>query len=43
MTTAWSLIGVPEPGCDVDLISCENRSNKNNPRIFKLRPGGRPL
>jgi hypothetical protein len=27
----------PEPGCDVELISYENLSNKYNPRIFKLK------
>lgn len=27
----------PEPGCDVELISCENRSFKQNPRFFRFK------
>ncbi|GAA5154450.1 hypothetical protein GCM10023321_26280 [Pseudonocardia eucalypti] len=31
----------PEPGCDVELISYENRNNRYNPRIFKFKVAGR--
>lgn len=27
----------PEPGCQVELISYENRNNQHNPRIFKFK------
>jgi hypothetical protein len=30
----------PEPGCDVELISYENLSNRYNPRIFKFKSVG---
>lgn len=32
----------PEPGCDLELITYENLNNRNNPRIFKFKPGTRP-